>query len=313
MVAGIHVLLGACCARYCRALCAALVLTVVLPAAAAAHCPPGQPGLGEQPCPLDAPRWTGNLAVLGANGLLGGVTAGIARRISGGSFRDGFTRGFLGGTLIYGGKKIAAERFAGAGLLGRQVASVGASVVDNAAAGRGTFDRILLPVWIGRLYIEAGGEGVGRRVTPRLDLMATLWTIQGLAEKELRLDVGGTLSAGTPVFRTDNRIIDLGGGGRASGITAAGVIFLSDVPAYGEFWYPRVFAHERVHTLQMDQMFVQWTRPIERAAAGAIPGGERLLRYVDLNLSTELLRLLTVPFPEHRDRPWELEAMFLAR
>jgi hypothetical protein len=313
MVGRTQFLHGVWCARRVRALCAAVVLALLLPAPAAAHCPPGQPGLGEHPCPLDAPRWTGNLAVLGANGILGGVTAGIARRVSGGSFRDGFTRGFLGGTLIYGGKRIAAERFPGAGLVGREVAAVGASVVDNAAAGRGTFERIVLPVWIGRLYIEPGAGGAGRRITPRLDLMATLWTMQGLAADELSLDVGGTVSGGTPVFRTYNRLIDLGGAGRASGITAGGVIFLSDVPAYGEFWYPRVFAHERVHALQMDQLFMQWTRPVERAAVSAIPGGARLLRYVDLNLSTELLRLLTVPFPEHRDRPWELEAMFLAR
>jgi hypothetical protein len=144
--------------------------------------------------------------------------------------------------------------------------------------------------------------------------MASAWTLYGLIEDELRFDGAGTLSSGTPVFRTDNRLIVLGdNGGHASGLTVAGVIYLSDVPAYGEFWGPRAFAHERVHTLQMDQAFLHWTRPLECAAIGAIPGGDRLLRYVDINLSTELLMLLAIPFPHHHERPWELEAIYLAR
>jgi hypothetical protein len=32
-----------------------------------------------------------------------------------------------------------------------------------------------------------------------------------------------------------------------------------------------------------------------------------------VNLSTELLRLLGGLIPEHGDRPWELESIFLAR
>jgi hypothetical protein len=296
-----------------RAAVAVLALLVLLPAAVSAHCPPGQPGLGEHPCPLDAPRWTGSLAVLGVNGVLGGLTAGVAQHVSGGSFRDGFTRGFLGGAIIHGGKWIAAERFPGAGLLGREVAALGVSVVDNAGAGRGTFDRVVLPLWVGRLYIERDAAGGRARLTPRVDLMATFWTAHGLIEDELRLDVRSSLSGGTPVFRTDNQLMRFGGNASSAGAAAAGVIFLSDIPAYGEHWGPRVFAHERVHMLQMDQIFLKWTRPAERAAVGAIPGGDRLLRYADVNLSTELLRLLTLAFPAHEHRPWELEAMFLAR
>jgi hypothetical protein len=210
---------------------------------------------------------------------------------------------------------VAAERFPGAGLVGRELAAVGTSMVDNAGAGRGTFEQLVLPVWIGRLYLDRPPDGGRVRVTPRLDLMASIWTAYGFVEDELRFDGARTLSAGTPVFRTDNRLISLGGEGygHSSGITAAGVVFLSDVPAYGEFWLPRVFAHERVHTLQMDQIFLKWTRPIERAAIGAIPGGERFLRYVDVNLSTELLMLLTIPFPDHQTRPWEIEAIYLAQ
>jgi hypothetical protein len=298
-----------------RVLPAAAIATIIalVPAPAAANCPPGQPRFGVDPCPLDAPRWTGDLAVLGANAALGGLTAGLAQHLAGGSFRDGFTRGFFGGVVIYGGKRVAAERFPGAGLLGRELAAVGTSVVDNAAAGRGTLERLVLPVWIGRLYIDRGA-GEGRmRVTPRLDAMAAFWTLNGVLEDDLSFDAGATLSAGTPVFRTFNQLISLGDDEAAAGLTAAGVVFLSDIPAFGEFLGPRNFAHERVHVLQMDQVFLHWTRPVERRLIGMVPGTDGLLRHVDLNLSTELLRSLGLVFPEHRERPWELEAIFLAR
>jgi hypothetical protein len=288
-------------------------LIALVPSPAAAGCPPGHPGFGIEPCPLDAPRWTGELAVLGANATLGGLTAGLAQHFAGGSFRDGFTRGFFGGAVIYGGKRVAAERFPGAGLIGRELAAVGVSVVDNAGAGRGTLEQVVLPVWLGRLYIDRGGDRGRVRVTPRLDAMATFWTLHAIIEDELSFDGRGTLSAGTPVFRTDNRLIAMVEDQGAAGFTAAGVVLLSDIPAFGEFVGPRNFAHERVHVLQMDQIFLQWTRPIERRGLGMIPGTDAILRHVDLNLSTEVLRALTLIFPEHRDRPWELEATYLAR
>jgi hypothetical protein len=301
-------------ARAAWAAAVAVLALALSPATAHASCPPGHPGFDVHPCPLDAPRWTGDLAVFGANALLGGITGGLSQRMGGGSFSDGFTRGFLGGAVVYAGKRVAVERFPGAGLVGREVAAVGVSMVDNAGAGRGTFERLVLPVWIGRLYIEPHAQGGGARITPRLDAMATFWTVHGLVVDELRFDFGSTVSAGTPVFRTDNLLIVSGGDrSHAAGVTAAGVLYLADIPAYGEFWGPRVFSHERVHMLQMDQIFFQWTRPLERAALGVVPGGEWLRRHVDINLSTELLSLLTIPFPEHRHRPWELEANFLAR
>jgi hypothetical protein len=208
---------------------------------------------------------------------------------------------------------VAAERFPGAGLLGRELAAVGVSVVDNAAAGRGTLEQLVLPVWLGRLYIDRGADDGRLRVTPRLDAMATFWTLNGFIQDELRFDGSGTLSAGTPVFRTHNRLLSLIEDRGATGLTAAGVVFLSDIPAFGEFLGPRDFAHERVHVIQMDQIFLKWTRPLERRAIASIPGTDRVLRHVDLNLSTELLRALSLIFPEHIDRPWELEAIFLAR
>jgi hypothetical protein len=293
-----------------------LLLLVVAPPLGAQHlCPPGPPGIGEEPCPLDAPRWTGELAVLGANAVLGGVTAGLAQRLAGGSFRDGFTRGFVGGSVVYAGKRVAVERFGGAGLLGRELAAVGTSIVDNAAAGRGTLEQLVLPVFIGRVYIDTGiGSARPPRLTPRLDALATFWTAYGFIESELSFDTRATLSSGTPVFRTDNREMVLGGdSAHAAGLALAGVIYLAEIPAWGRAWRERAFAHERVHALQMDQIFLKWTRPAERALIERLPRAGGVLRFVDLNLSSELLRGLALLFPDHIDRPWELEAFYLAR
>ncbi|MGH7507073.1 MAG: hypothetical protein ACRELX_15570, partial [Longimicrobiales bacterium] len=71
-----------------RAGACALFITLV-PAPAAAQCS----ALGMEPCPIDAPRWVGELATLGANALLSAVTAGVVRWARGGGFADGFAPG----------------------------------------------------------------------------------------------------------------------------------------------------------------------------------------------------------------------------
>jgi hypothetical protein len=44
-----------------------------------------------------------------------------------------------------------------------------------------------------------------------------------------------------------------------------------------------------------------------------LPGGDIVNRWVDINLSTELLRLLGRAGDRHHDRPWELEAIYFTR
>jgi hypothetical protein len=283
-------------------LCGAALLPLAPPAAGQAIEPP-----------LDPPRWVGDAAGLGVNALLGGLTAGLMQSARGGSFQDGFARGMLGGAVIYAGKRVAVERFAGAGLLGREVAAVGVSVVRNAAEARPSLERLMLPLGPVRLYVHTDG---GLRVRPKLDAATLLAAGFAAAAPELEWDAGDSWSTGAPVFRVEDLLIrgradeenptEIG----ASGITRAGAIYLSDVPGLD---YAEDFAHERVHLIQNDQFFWMWTAPAEEWLLERIPGGERVGRYLDLNLSPLVTRGLSLTFRNYERRPWELEAEFLAR
>lgn len=287
----------------------ALAACAVAPLAASAQCAEGT-ATGDVVCVFRAPRWAGEFASLSANGALGGLTAGLAQRFRGGSFADGFVRGLFGGALTWAGKWTAARRFDGAGLAGRQIAAAGASAVRNASEGRALLGRLMLPVgpiWLDVRRGPSGGVGA------RLDVAAAGWLIYGLAAPELRLDAGASVSSGAFVFRTDGRLLDLGGGELAAGLTNAGVVYLADVPAYGAAFRERALAHERIHVLQEDQFAIQWTDPavgwaFDRLELPAAPN-----RFLAWNLSAELFGLLGGVIPDHRNRPWELEATFHAR
>jgi hypothetical protein len=294
---------------------AVLAILLVAPARALAQCPPQlvPPDLA-QVCDEQYPNWAAELAVLSANSLLGGVSAGVLHRLRGGSFSDAFLRGLGGGAVIYGGKRIAVERFGGAGLVGRQVAAVGASIVRNAGEGRGTLEEIALPIGPGRLYLQAESP----RVRARVDVRTLAWLLYAIHEPELRLDAGMSVSAGAFVFKTDERLIAFAdsahGHVHAHGLTVPGLIALADVQAFGREVARRSFEHERVHVLQMDQIFMTVTGPAEERALRAVPGLRRLAPYVDVNLSSDLIRVLgNAVFTDYLRQPWETEALYFSR
>ena len=63
--------------------------------------------------------WPGELEFLSGNAALGGLTAALIQKLRGVSFWEAFVDGALGGAVAYAGKRIAVERFYGAGLVGR--------------------------------------------------------------------------------------------------------------------------------------------------------------------------------------------------
>ena len=65
---------------------------------------------------------------------LGGLSGGTLAALRGGSFLRGFVQGAAGGGLTHLGKTIAVRRADGAGLVGRGVASLGASVNRTSAS-----------------------------------------------------------------------------------------------------------------------------------------------------------------------------------
>lgn len=258
---------------------------------------------------LDPPRWTGDAAALGINAALGGLTAGVGQWLGGGSFTDGFTRGFAGGALVYGGKRVAVQNFSGAGLLGREVAAVGSSVIRNAAEGRGSLSRLVLPAGPVRLYVETTG---GWRVRPRVDGATLVAAAYGVLEDSLRFDLDASFSSGAVVFQVDSLLVRGPGGSEtgASGITRAGTIYLSDIVGIDAEIDLR---HEVVHVIQQDQIFLTMTDPVENWALRRIPGGAWVSRYLDPNLAWAVTGLLgDVAFKNYANRPWELEARFLA-
>ena len=135
------------------------------------------------------PRWrpdpgVGEVTFLGANTLIGALTGGIFQTLRGGSFADGFTRGALGGAVVYAGKRLSVERFSGAGFLGREIAAVGTSIVRNAGEGAATLRRLVLPVGPLRLYLQPKGSAV---VNLKVDLYELAWLGYALAEPALTL------------------------------------------------------------------------------------------------------------------------------
>src|SRR5512134_3652706 len=179
----------------------ALAALAARPGNAGAQCLPSTIPPEEAPaCREHYPTWAGELASYGANALLGGLSSGIMQELRGGSFRRGFTRGFLGGSVIYVGKRLAVERFEGAGLLGRQIGAVGGSMVRNAGDGEGVLERLYLPLGVARLEVHTPTRRL--QLTP--DLTAIGWTVWAITQAELEFDRSASLSAGTPVFRTDN-------------------------------------------------------------------------------------------------------------
>lgn len=233
--------------------------------------------------------------VAGVNALLGGATAAIYRLAHGESPWGAFWKGALGGGLIYAGKRVTVEPFDGAGLAGREVASVGGSMVRNASAGRGLLDRVVLPLGPVRLYI---GEGP---VRARLDLATVMASAVFVGRYGARWDPSASLSAGALIFRAKTP---------TPGLTAAGATALWDHMPASEG--PRLMAHERVHILQYDQSFLSWGQPLERWALDRGPAGA-FFRHVDVGGTALAIRSGAALAFDYRSRPWEWEAYFLSQ
>ena len=288
-----------------------LAALLLLPARVQGQCYPGSlTSTGE--CRLDAPSWGGEFAAFSANALIGGLTAGVRQAVKGESFGDAFVRGALGGAVTYGGKRLAVERFTGAGVLGRQVAAVGNSVARNAGDGIGMIDQLRLP--LGPLwFVVDTRRDAPRRVQPRIDVMTTAYTIYGIVEENLELDFGTSLETGTPVFRTNNRLIIDDDSIEIGGSALAGTLYLADIRVWSEELRRETLAHELTHVLQSDQIFTLISDPLEDWAVDMLLRDERGQRWLDINLSSQVFALFTLAFDDYLGRPWEVEARLRAQ
>ena len=257
------------------------------------------------------PSWAGELAFLSGNAVLGGLTAGVFQTLRGGSFWPAFRAGVVGGAVAYTGRRIAVERFSGAGLLGREVAAVGGSLVQNAADARAAFERVVIPFGLVRFYVQSDrSSAAATHVRVKVDFPTLLATTYLVVRENADFDLSASLSSGTPVFRTRVRYAD----GYWRGDQAAGVIWLHgnpDDPA-PDADRSGVFAHERVHVLQYDFSLVAWSDAGEAWLSKRIPGGGWVDRHLDLGLHLGVWGLANWLLP-YEQRPWEQEAFFLSR
>jgi len=266
-----------------------LVVTAV--SGSAQWCPVS--GCSNAPPPTPADRRQGHLVTIGSNVLIGSVSGATKAKLSGRPIWRGLVRGALGGAIIYGGKRIAAEEFSAAGLLGRQLSGLGTSLVvdDNV---------VIVPLGLGRVYL---GDSAAGRWRFKVDLPATVLTTYWLLTSGTRLDMQRTLSNGAPVFIDRAKSLSAGSEG-------AGVIRIrEDSPPN-----MRVAArHEDIHVLQSDFTFASWSRPLEKSLwAKSSSTGQRFGRLLDLRLDLVMLELLQAAIP-YESRPWEREAHFLTR
>lgn len=266
------------------------------------------------PSSSEALTWAGHGTVLAGNAVIGGLTGGVLQKLKGGSFADGFARGALGGSVIYAGKRVAAQRFWAAGLLGREINAVGASVVRNAADGEATFGRLFLP--LGPLPLRAMlAIRNGVRVQPQIDLAGAGLVVWGLLGSDLTLNLGRSVSSGAPVFEARDRwLSDADHGVR--GLAVARSVFLGDphLIVGPEVSTDDVLAHERVHVLQQDFVLTAWGDPFAGLALRRFGAGRRIDRYVTLDALGWVVGAvshLTYGTDRQERFPTELEARFL--
>jgi hypothetical protein len=243
-----------------------------------------------------------DLRIAGANMALGGVGAAIVAGLSGEAVGPAFLKGAAGGAVVYTGKRIAAERWYGAGLVGRQVGLLGGTMTRNGGMGRGFFDEVALGIGPVRWYRDLVHETTVWAVdVPAAGLLA--W---GLLDSRVRLDLNQTLSTGATVLAsTSDREYPMDH-------ALPGTIFASGIGSEERVSYAR--AHESVHILQFDQFHFLLGDPVERWV------GSRLsARSLPVRLEFNAATLVTAAFlglgvwTVHDDQPWEWEAIYLGR
>lgn len=236
------------------------------------------------------------------NALLGGLVGGVGRELTVGEFSVGVARGALGGWIAHMGRRLAASRHPGAGLLGRQVGAVGTSITRAAALGSGPLDTLLLPLGPVRAYVPVRRPGAARF---HADLMAIGWLAYAVAHPDLHVDASESLSSGVFVFRSDEPIHLPAG--QAGGLYTGGIVVLAP-GRLGQSSLP----HERVHVLQLDHLQGALVLPLEsalrsRVAADPAPWIERLdagIGFVPVWYSLQSLW-------GYEGSPWEVEARWI--
>lgn len=263
--------------------------------------PPDPRSSHEQRFPLSGRDRVAHLAV---NGALGGFSAAMYALARGKNPWRAALMGFGGGVTLGAGKQVAGRRFDGAGLVGRQLAALGTSVVRSASE-----DTMVVMVPIGPMTLEVRPSAVDR-VRPRVNLVGTATLLYYVVRSDTRIDVRATFSAGAPVFRFPTETVSTRDG-IIFGRMDFGTIVLGAPPPIVDLQRRMTLPHESIHVVQYDFLEQALSLPPERAILRKIGIGEGFLRHVDLGAISVMLAGVLQMHMDYEDRPWEREAVIL--
>jgi hypothetical protein len=243
-------------------------------------------------------------AHLAINGALGGFSAAMFALARGKNPWRAALMGFGGGVAMGAGKQIAGRRFDGAGLIGRQLAAFGTSMVRSASE-----DTMVVILPVGPMTFEVR-PGAADRVRPRVNVVGTAAVLYYVIRDDTRLDVSATFSTGAPVFRFPTETVSTRDG-IIFGRMDFGTIVLGRTPAVQDEQRRMTLPHESIHVVQYDFLEQALSLPIERAILRRIGVGEGFLRHVDVGAISVMLAGVLQMHMDYEDRPWEREAVIL--
>jgi hypothetical protein len=258
----------------------------------------------------DEPTQLGHLsgrdraAHLAVNGALGGFSAAMFALARGKNPWRAALMGFGGGVAMGAGKQVAGQRFDGAGLMGRQLAAFGTSVVRSASE-----DTMVVILPVGPMTFEVRPSAVDR-VRPRVNLVGTATLLYYVVRADTRLDMGASVSAGAPVFRFPTETVSTRDG-IIFGRMDFGTIVLGRTPVVQDVQRRMTLPHEAIHVVQYDFLEQALSLPPERAILRKLGASEGFLRHVDLGAISVMLAGVLQMHMDYDDRPWEREAVIL--
>jgi hypothetical protein len=244
------------------------------------------------------------VAHLAVNGALGGFSAAMFALARGKNPWRAALQGFGGGVVMGAGKQVAGKRFDGSGLIGRQLASLGTSVVRSASEDTTV---VILPV--GPMTFEIRPSAVDR-VRPRVNLVAATTLLYYVIRSDTRVDLGATFSAGAPVFRFPTETVSTRDG-IIFGRMDFGTIVLGASPTILDTQRRMTLPHESIHIVQYDFLEQALSLPPERAILRKLGVGEGFLRHIDVGAISVMLAGVLQMHMDYEDRPWEREAVIL--
>lgn len=250
------------------------------------------------------PRPLSMTYVIGANVAVGAATAVIGRINQKKSLPRAAAKGAAAGAMIFAAKWVISRNYPSTNLLGRSLGAVGSSAVLNSARDRPMFEQMAIPYGPVRFHISLDSTV---KVRLKIDLAATISTLQALNNDEIKFDGGRSISSGVMTFRADTT----GTATEISGMHRASVVVFrpaSTRQGVSESEAEKTIAHELVHVVQYDFLFNAVGSPAEDGLAKLIPGAEKVHRFIDIGLHTAIWSAVNAGVP-YAKRPWEREAV----